>query len=123
MLVTPDTLLYGTDYVMAAPKLINSTYQPSYPDTTTGATGYFETVNPLKGAYELVMSRFTNKANWVLMEAKTMIPFQERKALEMLMEAPNAGVSFEKDQVRHRVRRRYQVAVLDYRWIGGGYVA
>jgi hypothetical protein len=33
------------------------------------------------------------------------------------MEARDAGASFDRDEYRYRARRRYQVAVIDYRFI------
>jgi len=36
------------------------------------------------------------------------------------MEARDSGRSFERDEFRYRVRRRYQVAVIEYRFAYAG---
>jgi hypothetical protein len=130
ILVKPSTLLVSPADKFNAAKLLNSALQPSVPGTTAfgtgatqsaqfsaGATGWVMTTNPLQGLYALKVSRFLPANYWYLMEPKTSIVWQDRDPLELLMEARDAGRSFERDEYRWRVRRRYQVAVLEYRYI------
>lgn len=117
IMVKPGTLLVSPADKFNAAKLLNSSLQPSVPSATTGATGYTMTVNPLQGLYALKVSRFLPANYWYLMEPKTSIPFQDRDPLELMMEARDAGASFERDEYRWRVRRRYTTDVLEYRYI------
>jgi hypothetical protein len=130
ILVKPTLLLVSPADKFNAAKLLNSVLQPSVPMTATfgsgstqsaqfagGGTGWTMTVNPLQGLYTLKVSRFLPAGYWYLMEPKTSIVWQERDGLELLMEARDAGMSFERDQYRWRIRRRYQTAVIEYRYI------
>jgi hypothetical protein len=131
MLVMPGYLLTDPSNKFNAAKLLNSALQPSVPGASgeniavapgvaSGGTGWTMTVNPLQGLYQLGVSRFLGSGDWFLMEPKTSLVFQERDPLEILQEAPNAGQSFENDAYRFRVRRRYQAALLESRYIFKG---
>lgn len=128
MLVMPNLLLVSTGDKFNAAKLLNSTLQPSVPgaagqthDTaSSGTTGYVMTVNPLQGLYQLAVSRFLLTGDWFLMESRTSIPFQERMALELMQENPQSGQSFDRDEYRWRVARRYQTAVIESRFLFAG---
>ena len=122
MLVTPTLLLVGNSNKFNAAKLLNSSLQPSVPLGTpggsgAGATGWTMTTNPLQGLYSLKVSRFLAILNAFLMEPKTSIVFQEASPVEVEQENPLAGTSFEQDVYRWRIRRLYQVAVLESRYI------
>lgn len=127
ILVKPSVLLVSPSDKFNGAKLLNSVLQPSMPGVTGagaagafftgGQTAYTGTINPLQGMYALKVSRFLPPAYWYLMEPKTSIVFQDRDPLELLMEARDAGTSFEKDVYRWRLRRRYQTQVLEYRYI------
>lgn len=117
MLVTPTLLLVGNSNKFNAAKLLNSTLQPSVPSAVAGATGSLMTFNPLQGLYSLKVSRFLAVANAFLMEPKTSIVFQEASPVEVEQENPLAGTSFEMDVYRWRIRRLYQIAVLESRYI------
>jgi phage major head subunit gpT-like protein len=138
IMVKPGVLLTAPAEKFNAAKLLNSTLQPSVPNTTTsgtgatatnffsgGATGWSGTINPLQGLYTLKISRWmpvdgSGNGYWYLMEPKTSIVWQDRDPLELLQEARNAGASFEKDEYRYRVRRRYATAVIEYRYLYAG---
>jgi hypothetical protein len=123
--VKPSILLATPADKFNAAKLLNSSLQPSVPGAagqtantaTSGLTGWTMTTNPLQGLYNLKISRFLPSGYWFLIEPKTSIVWQDRDPLELTMEARDAGRSFERDEYRWRVRRRYQVAVLEYRYI------
>jgi len=135
IMVKPSLLLTNPTEKFNAAKLLKSTLQPSVPMTTTygtgatanaqfsgGQTGWTMTTNPLQGLYTLKISRWlpndgSGNGYWYLMEPKTSIVWQDRDPLELLMEARNAGKSFEKDEYRWRIRRRYATAVIEYRYI------
>jgi phage major head subunit gpT-like protein len=128
IMVRPSILLVSPADKFNAAKLLNSTLQPSVPGAAgqtastaaSGLTGWTMTVNPLQGLYNLKVSRFLPSGNWYLIDP-TSIVFQDRDPLELLMEARDAGRSFERDEYRYRARRRYQTAVLEYRYIYCGY--
>lgn len=130
MLVMPSYLLVGTAHKFNAAKLLNSSLQPSIPgsagetigDAASGQTGWTMTVNVLQGLYQLGVSRFLQTDDWFLMEPRTSLPFQERDPLEVVQENPQSGKSFENDTYRWRVRRRYQTALIESRYVFAGNV-
>lgn len=137
IMVQPDTLLVSPSDEFNAAKLLQSALQPSVPGASgqtantasSGGTGWTMTMNPLQGLFALKVSRFlpsslstvkgldsTNGAVF-LMQAKKSLVFQDRDALEVAQEATNAGESFNRDQYRWRVRRRFNTAVIESRYI------
>lgn len=146
IMVQPDTLLVSPSDEFNAAKLLQSALQPSVPGAAghvlggteagtgvaSGGTGWTMTTNPLQGLFALKVSRFlpssldatkgedgTNGA-WFLMQAKKSLVFQDRDPLEVAQEAQNAGESFNRDQYRWRVRRRFNTAVIESRYIFRG---
>ena len=130
MLVTPSVLVCGSSDKFNAAKLLNSSLQPSVPgasgenigNAASQGTGWTMTINPLQGLYQLSVSRFLGINDWFLMEPRTSFPFQERDPLENVQENPQSGASFERDEYRWRVRRRYQTALIESRYVYAGYV-
>lgn len=124
IMVRPSKLIISPSDKFNAAKLLNSALQPSVPGAAgqtastaaSGLTGYVMTINPLQGLYDLKVSRFL-PALYAFLQDPRSIVFQDRDAFELLMEARDAGASFERDEYRYRARRRYQVAVIDYRFI------
>ena len=124
IMVRPSKLVISPADKFNAAKLLNSSLQPSVPGAagqtysaaSSGLTGYVMTINPLQGLYDLKVSRFLPAGDAYLMDPRTIV-FQDRDAMELLMEARDAGTSFERDVYRYRVRRRYQTDVLEYRYI------
>ena len=127
IMVRPSILLVSPADKFNAAKLLNSTLQPSVPGSagqtastaTSGGTGWTMTMNPLQGLYNLKISRFLPAGQWYLIDPRSII-FQDRDPLELMMEARDSGRSFERDEYRYRVRRRYATTVLDYRFIYSG---
>jgi hypothetical protein len=128
IMVKPSILVVSPADKFNAAKLLNSTLQPSVPgaagqtasSAAAGLTGWTMTMNPLQGLYKLKVSRFLPTSYWFLIDP-TSIVFQDRDPLELMQEARDAGESFARDEYRYRVRRRYQTAVLEYRYIYCGY--
>ena len=131
-MVRPSILVVSPADKFNAAKLLNSTLQPSVPGTANygsgatqsaqfqaGLTGWTMTVNPLMNLYTLRVSRFLPSGYWYLIDPRSIV-FQDRDPLELMMEARDSGRSFERDEYRYRVRRRYQTAVLEYRFIFAG---
>jgi hypothetical protein len=129
IMVRPSILLVSPADKFNAAKLLNSTLQPSIPGTAGadhagnagtglpgGLTGWTMTMNPLQGLYNLKVSRFLPSGYWYLIDPRSIV-FQDRDPLELLQEARDSGRSFERDEYRYRVRRRYQTAVLEYRFV------
>jgi phage major head subunit gpT-like protein len=127
IMVRPSILVVSPADKFNAAKLLNSTLQPSVPGSagqtasTAGSqlTGWTMTVNPLQGLYNLKVSRFLPAGYWYLIDPRSIV-FQDRDPLELMMEARDSGRSFERDEYRYRVRRRYQTAVIEYRYIFAG---
>lgn len=143
IMVQPNTLLVSPSDEFNAAKLLQSALQPSVPGAAGkaigqaggaagGETGWTMTTNPLQGLFALKVSRFlpssldtvkgldaTNGA-WFLMQAAKSLVFQDRDPLEVAQEAQNAGESFNRDQYRWRVRRRFNTAVIESRYIFRG---
>lgn len=127
IMVRPSLLVVSPADKFNAAKLINSTLQPSVPGAagqtantaTSGTTGWTMTWNPLQGLYRLLVSRFMPSGYWYIIDPRGII-FQDRDPLELMMEARDAGRSFERDEFRYRVRRRYQTAVIEYRFAYAG---
>jgi len=147
MLVMPDTVLVSPSDKFNVLKLLNSTLQPSVPGAagqtvntaSSGGTGWTMTINPLQGEYTAKVSRFlpgsTTKLGgpglkgpglddshgaWFLMETKKSVVFQDREGLEIVQENPTAGTSFELDEYRYRVRRRFATQMIDSRFAWRG---
>lgn len=126
--VDPSLLLVSTSDKFNAAKLLNSTLNPSVPGASGQTAGSASSgdlsgtmaFNPLAGLYDLRVSRFLGAGDWMLMEPKTSIPFQERAPLSVVQEDPNSGRSFDQDIYRWKVSRRYATTVLESRYIYAG---
>jgi Mu-like prophage major head subunit gpT len=137
IMVQPDTILVSPSDEFNAAKLLQSALQPSVPGAagqtantaSSGGTGWTMTMNPLQGLFGLKVSRFlpssvgstkgldgTHGAA-ILMQSKKSLVFQDRDPLEVAQEAQNAGESFTRDQFRWRIRRRFNTAVIESRYL------
>ena len=116
-LVSPNTLLVSTIDKFVGAKLLNSTLQPSVPAATADSTGYTMTVNPLQGLYKLLVSRFLPSKAWYLGDFKKAMVFQRRDPLEILQENPASGVSFSAEVYRFKSRSRFEVGIVESRFI------
>lgn len=137
IMVQPDTILVSSSDKFEAAKLLQSALQPSVPgkagenigNVASGQTGWTMTANPLQGLFALKVSRFlpsefsavkgidaTHGAAFLLQSKKSLV-FQDRDPLEVQQEAQNAGESFTRDQYRWRVRRRFNAAVIESRYL------
>jgi hypothetical protein len=119
-LVAPNTLLVGTSNKFVGAKLLNSTLQPSVPSASAGSTGYVMTINPLQGLYKLLVSRFLPATSWFLGDPKKCAVFQRRDPLEILQENPASGQSFSQEVYRFKSRSRFEVGMIDSRFMFEG---
>jgi len=119
-LVAPNTLLVSPADKFVGAKLLNSTLQPSVPTANAGDTGYVMTVNPLQGLYKLLVSRFMVSKAWLLGDPKKCLVFQRRDPLEIVQENPASGVSFSAEVYRFKSRSRFEVGMIDSRFIFEG---
>jgi len=119
-LVTPNTLLVSTTDKFVAAKLLNSTLQPSVPAATADTTGYVMTINPLQGLYKLLVSRFLPSKAWLLGDPKKAVVFQRRDPLEIVQEQPASGQSFDIEAYRFKARSRFEVGMIDSRFLFEG---
>lgn len=117
----PDVLWYHPFDRIAVETIIKSPVWPSSTNQAdSGSVGIAGSIagsvgapNPMQGRYTLAENRLlpynasTNGGAWgVLQKSTTPIILQEREALQVLMESPNAGRSFESDLVQWRIRKR-----------------
>lgn len=116
-LVAPNTLLVSPADKFVGAKLLNSTLQPSVPTASGGDTGYVMTVNPLQGLYKLLVSRFMVSKAWILGDPKKCLVFQRRDPLEIVQENPASGVSFSAEVYRFKSRSRFEVGMIDSRFL------
>lgn len=119
-LVAPNTLLVSPADKFVGAKLLNSTLQPSVPTASGGDTGYVMTVNPLQGLYKLLVSRFMVSKAWLLGDPKKCLVFQRRDPLEIVQENPASGQSFSQEVYRFKSRSRFEVGMIDSRFIFQG---
>jgi len=116
-LVAPNTLLVSPADKFVGAKLLNSTLQPSVPSATSGDTGYTMTINPLQGLYKLLVSRFMVTKAWILGDPKKCLVFQRRDPLEIIQEQPASGNSFDFEVYRFKSRSRFEVGMIDSRFL------
>lgn len=119
-LVSPNTLAVSPIDKFVGAKLLNSTLQPSVPSASADATGYVMTVNPLQGLYKLLVSRFMTSKAWILGDPKKCMVFQRRDPLEILQENPASGASFSMEVFRFKSRSRFEVGMIDSRFVYEG---
>lgn len=119
-LVAPNTLLVSPTDKFVGAKLLNSTLQPSVPTANAGDTGYVMTVNPLQGLYKLLVSRFLVSKAWILGDPKKCAIFQRRDPLEIIQEQPASGDSFSMEVYRFKSRSRFEVGIVDSRFLYEG---
>lgn len=121
VMTRPQHLWYHPFDRIAVETIIKSPVWPSSTSTAdtgsvgiTGAlAGSIGAPNPMQGRYTLCenvllpYNSSTNGGAWGIMD-KNFAPLilQEREALQVLMESPNAGRSFESDLVQWRIRKR-----------------
>lgn len=137
IMVQPDTILVSPSDEFEGAKLLQSALQPSVPGAagqtantaTSGLTGWTMTMNPLQGLFALKVSRFLPSefstvkgldgvhGACFLLQSKKSLVFQDRDPLEVQQEATNSGESFARDQYRWRVRRRFNTAVIESRYL------
>jgi len=137
IMVQPDTILVSPSDKFEAAKLLQSALQPSVPgaaggtisNAASGSTGWTMTMNPLQGLFALKVSRFLpsefsatkgldgTHGACILLQSKKSIVFQDRSPLEVQQEATNAGEAFARDQYRWKVRRRFNTAVIESRYL------
>ena len=121
LLVRPDTIWHAPfDSFTVDTMLKSSTWAASSNTGDTGVagmtgstTGSVGAHNPLQGRYTPVVNQLLpvnttgNGGAWgLIVKNRNPIVSQEREAIQVLMEAPNAGRSFENDLVQWRVRKR-----------------
>lgn len=116
-LVSPNTLVVSPIDKFVGAKLLNSTLQPSVPSATPDATGFTMTVNPLQGLYKLLVSRFLTSKVWLLGDPKKCLVFQRRDPLEIIQENPASGASFSMEVYRFKSRSRFEVGMIDSRFM------
>lgn len=132
ILVKPDVLLGGPNYQFAVMKLMKSAYTTAVPGVygtenlsqspgiASGEIGWTMTDNVIKGLYDPQWSYYMNATEWYLAQSRVSLVQQDRHPLEVLQENPQSGASFEYDEVRFRVKRRYAFALIDSRFIYQG---
>jgi phage major head subunit gpT-like protein len=116
MNVDPKRLLISPQNRFTAAILLNSSFYPSVPSSTPGATGANFSINPIESIAALTISRFmfkntgvvdpTSNAWYLIDDSKPCFVMQVRESASIIQEAPNAGESFNRDIIRFRLVMR-----------------
>jgi hypothetical protein len=103
--------------------IMTAEFNPNTPSASADVVGGTFAPNVLKGEFEMYFDQFIKYINstalsgsgsinrWSLGEAGTFGAFQEREALSVTMESPNAGKSLGANQRRYLVQRRFGAGV------------
>ena len=138
ILIRPDLIIGGTSLTLLAAQVLNSAFWPST-SNTSGADASINigtlAVNPLDPKWKALRcpidyreEPFWNKGNyrkrWHLIQSGKGggigLVQQDRQALEVLMEAPNAGVSIRTRSYYHRTYRRCAWYIAEARYVARG---
>lgn len=134
MEVNPDTILCGPKYEFDSAILANSAMYPSVVSATAGAVGGVYAINPLKGKFDVIMSKFHfnnsgavddgTMTMWYLIDkSKTGqggFVLQMRESATVINEAPNSGESFNRDLLRFKARSRFNADYIEPRFLYQG---
>lgn len=125
MMINPNRLLVGPTYHFDLAVLLNSAYYPSV-QGTAGTTGTNFAINPLKGLFNLTVSRFmfkndgtvdgTSTAWYLVDDSKPWMICQIREAASVVAENPASGQSFDRDIIRFKGYTRANADILDSRF-------
>lgn len=127
--LNPNRLICGENSRFDSATLLNSTFYP-VGSGSAGATGNSFALNPIKGLYDMTVSRFVAKNDgtfngdsyaWYLTDDKFPgFVLQLREGPAVMQEAVNAGESFNRDIYRFRGSVRLNADFLDPRgfWLG-----
>lgn len=124
MVVRPKRLVVSPLYELDATTILNSNYYPAGA-AAAGSTGGAFAVNFLKGVADLTVADYLfdntgaisglSKA-WYLMDDKPAFVLQIRQPALVEMENPEAGESFDRDVVRHKLSFRANADFIDPRF-------
>lgn len=130
MSVDPKRIIIGPQWRFDAAVLLNSSFYPSQPGSTTGVTGNTFAINPIESIAALTVSRFMfkndgtvngdSKAWYLVDDSKPFFISQMRTGPEVTQEAPNSGESFNRDIIRFRCDIRFNADWIDPRFAWQG---
>jgi hypothetical protein len=134
MEVDPDCILCGPKYEFDSAVLANSAYYPSVAGTTAGVTGGQFAINPLKGKFDTVISKYHFKNDgtvddgtgtmWYAIDKKKTANgafiVQMRESASVINEAVNSGESFNRDLIRFKARSRFNADFIEPRFMYRG---
>ena len=127
--LNPNRLICSENSRFDSATLLNSTFYP-VGSGSAGATGNSFAINPIKGLYDMTVSRFVAKNDgtfngdsyaWYVTDDKfPSFILQLREGPAVMQEAVNAGESFNRDIYRFRGSVRLNADFLDPRgiWLG-----
>lgn len=133
MNVNPKGLLCGVSKQFDAMVLMQSTLNPSMSSTASadiGKVGSINGVNPIKSILDVTVSRymFNNSGSasslstaWYIVDkSKPWFTIQLREPGSVVQENPEAGESFERDIVRHKLKVRMNADFINPRFAWQG---
>lgn len=138
LFVTPDLIIGGTAITFKSAQVLNSAFWPGVTNTTGASTGLDVgpmAINPLDPKWKALRAPLDYQEEPFFASAKTKKAWyliqsgrnggiglvkQDRQVLEVLMEAPNAGVSLRTRSYYHRTYRRAAWYVAEARHLGRG---
>jgi hypothetical protein len=121
-LVSVDTGVFANADKITVKTILTSDFNPATPSGSAGVTPGIFAENPLKDIFVMQFTRFfkyfagspalSGSGNpWFLGEAGKIGAFQDRTALEVTMESPLAGKSWENNLRRTKAERRFGAGV------------
>lgn len=129
MNVSPSRIIISPNFAFDASVLLNSAYYPSGA-AAAGSTGGAFAINPIKGIADLTVARYMfdqlgvinglSKAWYIVDDSKPWFILQVRESASVTQENPNAGNSFELDEVRFKVSGRMNADFIDPRFAWRG---
>lgn len=116
IVVDPKLLAISPQDMFYAEVLMGSDYNPSMSSTASGDKGLVGggfSKNPIKGLYNVVVTRFLPDYSAILADSGKGFVFQRRDATEVIQENPQSGPAFSQDVFRYKVRGRWQADFID----------
>lgn len=116
MLVKPSVLAVSPQDEFFAKVLMGSMQSPSMSSTATadiGKVGGIMGINPIKGAADVVVTRFLPDYAALLVDAGKGFNHQIRDAVEVVQENPQSGPAFTLEVFRYKVRSRWEADFID----------
>jgi hypothetical protein len=124
MTLKADTLFISPTDEVAAAVLMGSQFWPmvqgfdsqTFNTASSAISPGASAMNPWRGAYKVVVNQYLTDWSWYLAVGGKGYVYQVRDAVEITMEQPNSGKSYDEDGTRLRTRCRWAQGWVDPRF-------